>query len=92
MFAIVPVYVTSICQEQCLYFNFRAGNKGVGVERRRLTDEEIEAEALYLIGEKGLRVIKLVYATDPRMRSDAMCRHVERVRRLSIATEAAWLP
>ena len=39
VFAIVPIYVTSICQEQCLYCNFRAANKGVGVERRRLTDE-----------------------------------------------------
>lgn len=82
VFPIVPVYVTSICQEQCLYCNFRAGNKGIGVERRRLTDGELEAEALYLIQEKRLRVIELVYATDPRMRVGAMCRHVELVRRL----------
>ncbi len=81
-FVIVPIYVTSICEEQCLYCNFRGGNKGIGVERRRLTDDELEQEALYLIEEKGLRVLELVYATDPRMRVDAMCRHVERLRRV----------
>jgi 2-iminoacetate synthase len=82
VFAIVPIYVTSICQEQCLYCNFRAANKGVGVERRRLTDEELEREALYLIEQKGLRTLELVYATDPRLRSDSMCRHVELLRGL----------
>jgi 2-iminoacetate synthase len=78
---IVPIYVTSICQEQCLYCNFRGGNKGIGVERRRLTEDELEREALYLI-EKGLRVLELVYSTDPRMRVDSMCRHVELLRRV----------
>jgi 2-iminoacetate synthase len=82
VFVIAPIYVTSICQEQCLYCNFRAGNKGVGVERRRLTDEELELEALYLIEQKGLRVLELVYSTDPRMRVDTMCRHVELMRRV----------
>ena len=80
VFVIAPIYVTSICQEQCLYCNFRAPNKGVGVERRRLTDHELEQEALYLVEEKGLRVLELVYATDPRMRVDSMCRHVELLR------------
>jgi 2-iminoacetate synthase ThiH len=74
VFVIVPVYVTSVCQEQCQYCNFRAGNKGVDVERRRLTDDELEKEALYLIEEKGQRVLELVYSTDPQMRVDAMCR------------------
>ncbi len=50
---IAPIYVTSICQEQCLYCNFRAPNKGVGVERRRLTDDELEQEAVYLVEQKG---------------------------------------
>ena len=82
VFAIVPIYVTSICSEQCVYCNYRAGNKGIGVERRRLSDPELEQEALYLVEEKGLRVLELVYATDPRMRADTMCRHVELLRRL----------
>lgn len=82
LFIIVPIYVSSICQEQCLYCNFRAPNKGIAVERRRLTDEELEREATYLIEEKGQRVLELVYAADPRMRVDAMCRHVELLRRV----------
>jgi len=82
VFVIAPIYVTSICQEQCLYCNFRAANKGVGVERRRLRDEELGLEALYLIEQKGLRVLELVYSTDPRIRVDTMCRHVELLRRL----------
>ena len=82
VFVIAPIYVTSVCEEQCLYCNFRAANKGVGVERRRLTDDELRKEALYLVEEKGLRVLELVYSTDPRMRVDAMCRHVEVLRRV----------
>jgi hypothetical protein len=82
VFVIAPIYVTSICQEQCLYCNFRAANKGVGVERRRLRDEELGLETLYLIEQKGLRVLELVYSTDPRIRVDTMCRHVELLRRI----------
>jgi 2-iminoacetate synthase len=82
VFAIVPIYVTSICSEQCVYCNYRAGNKGIGVERRRLSDPELQQEARYLVEQKGLRVLELVYATDPRMWVDAMCRHVELLRRL----------
>ena len=82
VFVIAPIYVTSICGEQCLYCNYRGGNKGIGVERRRLTDEELEREALFLIREKGVRVLELVYASDPRMRADVMCRHVELLHRV----------
>jgi len=82
LFIVVPIYVSSVCQEQCLYCNFRASNKGVAVERRRLTDDELEGEAIYLIEEKGQRVLELVYAADPLMRVDAMCRHVELLRRV----------
>lgn len=80
VFVIVPIYVSSICEEQCLYCNFRGGNKGIGVERRRLTDDELEQEANYLVEEKGHRVLELVYASDPGIRVDAMCRHVELLR------------
>ncbi len=82
VFVIVPIYATSICQEQCVYCNYRAGNKGIGVERRRLSDDELEAEATFLVEQKGQRVLELVYASDPRMRIDAMCRHVELLRRI----------
>jgi len=82
VFVIVPIYTTSICQEQCVYCNYRAGNKGIGVQRRRLTDDELEQEASYLVDEKGLRVLELVYASDPRMRVDTMCRHIELLRKV----------
>jgi 2-iminoacetate synthase len=82
VFVIVPIYMTSICAEQCLYCNFRGGNKGIEVERRRLTEDELEQEATFLIEQKGHRVLELVYAADPRMRVDAMCRHVELLRRV----------
>ena len=82
LFAVVPVYVTSICAERCLYCNFRAGNRGVELERIRLSSEQLEAEVRHLVGQKGLRVIELVYATDPLIRIGRMCRDVERVQAL----------
>jgi len=82
VFVIVPIYVTSICQEQCLYCNFRSGNKGIGVERRRLTDAELEKEASFLVEEKGLRVLELVYSADPHMHVDSICRHIEVLQRV----------
>ncbi len=77
IFTVVPVYVSSVCAEQCVYCNYRAGNKGVGVERKRLSDEELKREALFLIEEKGFRTLELVYASDPQMTADVIARHVE---------------
>jgi 2-iminoacetate synthase len=82
VFAVVPVYVSSVCAEQCVYCNYRAGNKGVGVERKRLSDDELRREALFLIEKKGFRTLELVYASDPRMTADVIARHVEMVKAL----------
>ena len=82
VFAIVPVYVTSICSQHCLYCNYRADNRGLDVERIRLSDDELLAEAQYLIKNKGFRVLELVYATDPMIRVDTICHHIEMVARL----------
>jgi hypothetical protein len=54
VFVIVPIHRTGICEEQCLYCNFRGGNKGIDVERRRLTDDELGQEAAYLIRAEGI--------------------------------------
>jgi 2-iminoacetate synthase len=81
-FAVVPMYVTSVCNENCLYCNYRSGNKGVEVERLRLTDDELAQEARHLIEQKGMHVLELVYASDPRVRADSMCRHVEIAQRM----------
>jgi 2-iminoacetate synthase len=76
LFHVVPIYVSSICSEQCVYCNYRAGNKGVGVERKRLTDEELAREATFLVEEKGFRTLELVYASDPQMQPDTIARHI----------------
>ena len=77
--AIVPLYVTSHCQESCLYCNFRKENPGIDLQRRRLSVSELRQEAKFLAREKRFRVIELVYASDPDIRVDTMCRHVEAV-------------
>lgn len=82
VFTVVPVYVSSVCAEQCLYCNYRAGNKGVGVERKRLSDDELRREATFLIEQKGFRTLELVYASDPKMTADVIARHIELVQRL----------
>jgi 2-iminoacetate synthase len=82
LFHVVPIYVSSVCSEQCLYCNYRAANKGVGVERKRLRDEELTREAIFLIEEKGFRTLELVYASDPLMQADTIARHIELLRNL----------
>jgi 2-iminoacetate synthase len=78
VYAVVPLYATSICMEECTYCNYRAGNSArLNLERVRLSEEQLVSEARFLIGEKGLRSLELVYATDPGVRADSMCRHVE---------------
>lgn len=82
VYAIVPLYVTSICSEKCLYCNFRTGNKDSEIDRVRLSDSDLAKETDFLIKVKGLRTIELVYATDPLVRVDSMCRHVELVKNM----------
>ena len=79
IYGLVPLYGTSICREQCLYCNYRAANNGLQIDRVRLSDEDLVREAEHLVAHKGYRVIELVYASDPRVRCDAMCRHAELV-------------
>jgi 2-iminoacetate synthase len=79
VFAISPLYATSICKENCLYCNFRTGNKGIELNRNRLSLEELSAEAHYLINKKGLRTIELVYSTDPLLSVESICEHVKLV-------------
>lgn len=80
--AVVPVYVSSICNEHCLYCNYRADNQGDAVHRVRLSDEQLRREAEFLIDEKGFRCLELVYASDPLVRPATMCRHIELLKAL----------
>jgi 2-iminoacetate synthase len=76
IFAIVPLYVTSICQEQCVYCNYRAGNKDKEIQRLRLSNEELAIEVEFLV-KKGLKVIELVYATDPFITVNDVTNHIK---------------
>ena len=80
VYGVVPVYVSSVCAEQCVYCNYRADNRNTELERVRLPEDELAAEAQFLIERKGLRALELVYSSDPVFRADAMCRHVELVK------------
>ena len=82
LFVIVPIYVTSICSEQCVYCNYRAGNKGLSVEAQTIKRCRTGARGGVSSRAKGHRGLELVYASDPLMRVDAMCRHVELLRRV----------
>lgn len=82
VFAVVPLYVTSICLEHCIYCNYRSDNSSHEVERARLTLDELEQETRFLIEDKGLRAIELVYASDPAVRVSEICEHIRLVRRL----------
>lgn len=75
IFAVVPLYVTSNCVEQCLYCNYRSGNQ-IQIERHRLSDDELLKETLFLIQEKGFRSIELVYSADNNCGIDAISRHI----------------
>lgn len=81
VFSIAPLYVTSICQERCVYCNFRSENKNKEIERIRLSDEQLVGEVQFL-AKKGLRTIELVYATDSAIKSSDVARHITIVRKI----------
>ncbi len=77
VFPVSPLYVTSVCKERCTYCNYRAGSTDPDLRRVRLTDAELEREVRFLVEERGLRAVELVYASDPLLTVDDICRHVE---------------
>jgi 2-iminoacetate synthase len=77
VFGISPLYVTSICNEHCSYCNFRAGNKDAAITRLRLTPEQLREEVSFLVNHQGLRVVELVYASDPKFGADTIARHIQ---------------
>jgi 2-iminoacetate synthase len=76
VFGISPLYVTSICREHCVYCNFRVENKGKAVTRVRLTPEQLREEVTFLVNRHGLRVVELVYASDPEAGASTVAEHV----------------
>lgn len=59
----VPLYISSICVDDCSYCHFRKGN-GALVARKRLSFAEFKQEIDFLC-EQGITHVELVSATDP---------------------------
>lgn len=76
VFSISPLYVTSICREHCTYCNFRVKNKDTAVTRLRLTPDQLRQEVEFLVNHHGLRVVELVYASDPTFDIHTITRHI----------------
>jgi len=75
---IIPVYLTSFCQNDCLYCGYRQGNPLA--ERIRLSPEAFERQ-LDLILSWGHRQIELVLSDDPEFGPPVLARYVELTRR-----------
>jgi 2-iminoacetate synthase len=76
VFSISPLYVTSICREHCTYCNFRAENKRAAITRLRLTPDQLREEVDFLVNHHGLRVVELVYSSDPKFSIDTIAEHI----------------
>ncbi len=75
---IIPVYLTSFCQNECLYCGYRESNPMA--ERVRLGMEEFETE-MDLILSWGYRQIELVLADDPDFGPREVARYVDLTRK-----------
>jgi 2-iminoacetate synthase len=75
---VIPVYLTSFCENECLYCGYRQSN--ALAERVRLSLEEFRRE-LDLILSWGHRQIELVLSQDPEFGPDVVARYVELTRR-----------
>jgi 2-iminoacetate synthase len=75
---VIPVYLTSFCENECLYCGYRQSN--ALAERVRLSLDEFSRE-LDLILSWGHRQIELVLSEDPEFGPDVLARYVELTRR-----------
>jgi 2-iminoacetate synthase len=75
---IIPVYLTSFCQNECLYCGYRKSNPIA--ERVRLGLEDFEKQ-LDLILSWGHRQIELVLSDDPEFGPETVARYVAATRR-----------
>ena len=71
---IIPVYLTSFCQNECLYCGYRESNPLA--ERIRLRVEDFERE-LDLILSWGHRQIELVLSDDPDFAPEKVAKYVK---------------
>jgi 2-iminoacetate synthase len=75
---VIPVYLTSFCQNECLYCGYRKSNPIA--ERVRLGLEDFEKQ-LDLILSWGHRQIELVLSDDPEFGPEIVARYVAATRR-----------
>ena len=75
---IIPVYLTSFCQNECLYCGYRQSNPIA--ERVRLGPEDFDKQ-LDLILSWGHRQIELVLSDDPEFGPETVARYVAATRR-----------
>jgi 2-iminoacetate synthase len=75
---VIPVYVTSFCQNDCLYCGYRKGNSLA--ERIRLSLDDFERQ-LDLILSWGHRQIELVLSDDPEFGPPVLARYLQLTRR-----------
>ena len=75
---VIPVYLTSFCENECLYCGYRHSN--ALAERVRLSLDEFSRE-LDLILSWGHRQIELVLSEDPEFGPEVVARYVERTRK-----------
>jgi 2-iminoacetate synthase ThiH len=73
---VAPIYVSSYCVDACPYCNFSAIRESA--IRKRLSLKELEEE-VRLVLARDMRVIELVYATDPEFTTDLLVRYVSKV-------------
>ena len=74
---VIPVYLTSFCQNECLYCGYRQSN--ALAERVRLTLDGFSRE-LDLILSWGHRQVELVLSEDPEFGPEVVARYVELTR------------
>jgi len=74
---IIPVYLTSVCQNECLYCGYRKSNRLA--ERVRLSLDEFGHELDLILGW-GHRQIELVLSDDPEFGPEDLSRYVELTR------------
>jgi 2-iminoacetate synthase len=72
-----PLYVSNLCQNECLYCAFRVRNRGL--TRRALTQEEIAREVKHLVEEGHKRILLVAGESYPAEGFDYILRAIETI-------------
>jgi len=73
----VPLYISNLCNNECLYCAFRTSNKGV--VRRALTQEEILKEVEFLLKDGQKRILLVSGEAYPKEGLDYILKSIETV-------------